>query len=48
MGHESVRPFIAGAAKREPVILKGGSHFLIEDVPQEYGDALLEFLTEIS
>lgn len=47
-GHESVRPFIAGAGKREPVILEGGSHFLVEDIPQEYGDALLEFLTEIS
>ena len=47
-GHESVRPFIAGAGKREPVILEGGSHFLVEDIPHEYGDALLEFLTEIS
>ncbi|MBT5157753.1 MAG: alpha/beta fold hydrolase [Rhodobiaceae bacterium] len=46
-GHRSVRPFIAGAARREPVILKGGSHFLLEDVPEDYGDALLSFLTEI-
>ena len=47
-GHTSVRPFIPGAAQREPVILKGGSHFLLEDTPAAYGDALLEFLTEIS
>ena len=47
-GHQSVRPFIAGAGKREPVILKGGSHFLLEDNPLEYGDALLEYLSEVS
>jgi hypothetical protein len=29
------------------VILKGGSHFLVEDVPQDYGAALLRFLQEI-
>jgi len=46
-GHQSVRPFIKGAAKREPVILKGGSHFLVEDIPDEYGAALAEFLKEI-
>ena len=42
-GHESVRPFIAGAGKREPVILEGGSHFLVEDIPQEYGDGCSNF-----
>ena len=46
-GHKSVRPFIKGAAKRAPVILKGGSHFLVEDIPNAYGAALLDFLKEI-
>ena len=46
-GHKSVRPFIKGAAKRAPVILKGGSHFLVEDIPDAYGAALLDFLKEI-
>ena len=46
-GHQSVRPFIAAAANRAPVILKGGSHFLVEDCPEDYGAALLSFLTEI-
>ena len=39
-------PF-AAAANRAPVILKGGSHFLVEDCPEDYGAALLSFLTEI-
>jgi len=47
-GYESVRPFIAGASRRDPIILRDGSHFLLEDIPQEYGDTLLEFLQEIS
>jgi haloalkane dehalogenase len=46
-GYQSVQPFIPGAAKRAPVILKGGSHFLVEDIPEEYGAALLNFLQEI-
>lgn len=46
-GHKSVRPFIAAAGKREMVILKGGSHFLVEDVPDDYAAALLAFLDEI-
>ena len=46
-GHQSVRPFIAGAGARPPVILEGGSHFLLEDIPEAYGDALLGFLQEI-
>ena len=46
-GHNSVRPFIKGAAKREPVILSGGSHFLVEDMHEAYATALLQFLTEI-
>ncbi len=47
-GYETVRPFIPGAGAREPVILKGGSHFLLEDVAEDYGTALLAFLGEIS
>ena len=46
-GHASVRPFIKGAAKRAPVILKGGSHFLVEDQHDDYAAALLDFLQEI-
>ena len=46
-GHKSVRPFIKSAAKREPVILKNGSHFLVEDLHDEYAAALLGFLREI-
>jgi haloalkane dehalogenase len=46
-GHKSVRPFIKGAAKREPVILQGGSHFLVEDLHDDYAAALLDFLNEI-
>ena len=45
-GHKSVRPVIKGAAKRAPVILKGGSHILVEDIPDAYGAALLDFLKE--
>jgi len=43
-GHQSVRDYIVGAKQREPVIIKGGSHFLLEDVPEEYGQQLLKFL----
>jgi len=43
-GHQSVRNYIIGAKQREPVIIKGGSHFLLEDVPEEYGQELLQFL----
>lgn len=46
-GHESVRPYIPGAAQREPVILRGGSHFLVEDIPDDYAAALLDFLRDI-
>ena len=46
-GHKSVRPFIAAAGKREMVILKGGGHFLVEDIPDDYAAALLAFLDEI-
>ena len=43
-GHASVRSFIPGAKAIEPIILKGGSHFLLEDVPDEYGKELVRFL----
>ena len=46
-GHQSVRPFIPAAAQREPVILSGGSHFLVEDMHDDYAAALLAFLNEI-
>ena len=46
-GHQSVRPFIPAAAQREPVILSGGSHFLVEDLHDDYAAALLAFLKEI-
>ncbi len=45
-GHRSVRGVIPGAAAREPVILEGGSHFLLEDVPEAYGQEVLTFLRE--
>lgn len=45
-GYESVHKFIPGAATREPVILEGGSHFLLEDIPEAYGDEVLKFLEE--
>lgn len=43
-GYKSVRPFIPGAAALEEIILEGGSHFLLEDIPQAYAEAALEFL----
>ncbi|MEP1422017.1 MAG: haloalkane dehalogenase [Erythrobacter sp.] len=46
-GYLSVRPAIAGTRNYEPIILKGGSHFLLEDVPEEYGQAVITFLNSI-
>lgn len=43
-GHRYLRKVIPGAAKTEPIILKGGSHFLLEDVPEEYVVELLAWL----
>jgi haloalkane dehalogenase len=40
-GHKSVHPFIPGAQAYDPIILEGGSHFLLEDIPGAYGDAVL-------
>ncbi len=46
-GYESVRPEIPGTRDYEPVILKGGSHFLLEDVPDEYAREVLKFLNSV-
>ncbi len=46
-GFNSVRPIIPGTRNYEPVILKGGSHFLLEDVPQEYATEALKFLKSV-
>ncbi|MEO0882668.1 MAG: haloalkane dehalogenase [Pseudomonadota bacterium] len=45
-GYKSVRPFIPGAGDREAIILEGGSHFLLEDIPEAYIDEVLKFLSE--
>lgn len=42
-GYKSVRPAIPGTRDYEPVILKGGSHFLLEDIPDDYAKAVLQF-----
>ncbi|MAI23051.1 MAG: haloalkane dehalogenase [Crocinitomicaceae bacterium] len=47
-GYRSVRPHIPGAADREEIILEGGSHFLLEDIPEAYAPAVLKFLSEVS
>ncbi len=46
-GFNSVRPIIPGTRDYEPVILKGGSHFLLEDVPEEYAAEVLKFLKSV-
>ncbi|WP_108811825.1 haloalkane dehalogenase [Sphingorhabdus sp. Alg231-15] len=46
-GFNSVRPIIPGTRNHEPVILKDGSHFLLEDVPQEYTAEALNFLKSV-
>ena len=46
-GYRSVRPAIPGTRDREPVILEGAGHFLLEDAPEPYADALLSFLAEV-
>ena len=40
-GHKSVHPFIPGAQAYDPIILEGGSHFLLEDIPELYGETVL-------
>ena len=42
-GFKSVRPAIPGTRPYEPIILQGGSHFLVEDVGPAYSEALLGF-----
>jgi len=46
-GFNSVRPIIPGTHNYEPIILKGGSHFLLEDVPEDYAREVLAFLNSI-
>jgi haloalkane dehalogenase len=46
-GYESVRPAIPGTRDYEPVILKGGSHFLLEDIPETYAREVIAFLSKI-
>ena len=42
-GYKSVRPAIPGTRDYEPVILKGGSHFLLEDIPEAYAEEVIKF-----
>jgi haloalkane dehalogenase len=46
-GFRSVRPAIPGTRAYEPIILKGGSHFLVEDIAPAYSEALLAFWQKI-
>jgi haloalkane dehalogenase len=46
-GFNSVRPVIPGTRNYEPIILQGGSHFLLEDVPEDYAREVLAFLNSI-
>ena len=46
-GYHSVRPAIPGTRDYEPVILEGGSHFLLEDIPEAYGREVIAFLKAI-
>lgn len=46
-GYHSVRPAIPGTRNYEPIILKGGSHFLLEDVPKAYAREVIAFLGSI-
>ena len=47
MGYKSVQPFIPGARAYEPIILEGGSHFLLEDIPDAYCDTVLAHLSTL-
>ena len=42
-GYKSVRPTIPGTRDYEPIILKGGSHFLLEDIPEDYAREVIKF-----
>ena len=43
-GYRSVRPAIPGTRAHETIILEGGSHFLLEDVPEDYAREVIAFL----
>ena len=42
-GYKSVRPTIPGTRDYEPIVLEGGSHFLLEDIPHEYAREVIKF-----
>lgn len=42
-GYHSVRPVIPGTRDFEPIILKGGAHFLLEDIPEDYAREVVKF-----
>lgn len=46
-GYNSVRPVIPGTRDYETIILKGGSHFLLEDIPEDYTREALAFLKSV-
>ena len=46
-GYKSVRPAIPGTRDYEPIILKGGSHFLLEDIPDAYAKEVLKFYARL-
>jgi haloalkane dehalogenase len=46
-GFYSVRPVIPGTRDYEPIILKGGSHFLLEDIPEDYAREAVAFLNSV-
>lgn len=46
-GYKSVRPTVPGTRVFETIILPGGSHFLLEDIPTEYAREALKFLKDI-
>ena len=39
-----IRDLVAGAKGQPHIILKGGGHFLQEDIPDDYTKALLSWL----
>lgn len=46
-GYKSVRPAIPGTHDYETIILPGGSHFLLEDIPEDYAREALRFLDSL-
>jgi len=46
-GYNSVRPAIPGTRDLEPIILTGGSHFLLEDIPEVFAREALAFLNSL-